>query len=157
MAETSSLITPLDFVIPPELRNLSVAERMFIQNLSPILRLSFTTSLCETETKGSCGSKGHVWMCTQDTPKAEEGSTTTLRVRKEKVRLALEWLRDHNAFYRDVKIDMSISELVLVEEGALLEGTNTIARNENNSNYKDNAGKKEHGSKKESLPHPFNK
>jgi len=90
-------------------------------------------------------------------PKAEGDSTTTLRVRKEKVRLALEWLRDHNAFYRDVKIDMSISELVLVKEGALLEGTNTIARNENNSNYKDNAGKKEHGSKKESLPHPFNK
>lgn len=114
------------FRVPSVLSNLTQAEKMLIQRVSPLVPMHHIKN-------GTCGTSGHVCAFEQDinefvqrlprrredttilrvikTMKSEIGSLSTLkkafRVRRKAVEDALVWLKKHNPLYGDIVIDMT--------------------------------------------------
>jgi len=127
------------YTLPECLQTLSHAEKMLIQRISPFVPLHHIKN-------GVFGLTGHVCAFEQDiegfvnslprqrkdvtmlkvlkTVKTEicgsrESTTVAFRVRKKKVREALEFLVEHNQEYKDVVIDMTALDWIEAEEGTL--------------------------------------
>ena len=103
--------------VPPELACLSVLEEMLVARACPIMRLY-------TKKSGHSGLSGHVINVPQnlkpldtdlprlvsDTPilyvrrTGKENDRKDFRVNRDRVRCALEWLKDHNPLYANVLI-----------------------------------------------------
>ena len=104
--------------VPPELLGLTQVEEMLISSVMPIMSLYHLPH-------GQFGYSGHIINLPQDvatfvntlprTPsqldvllvrrQGAAGSHKDFRVRRSKVLTALQWLKQHNTYYRDIHID----------------------------------------------------
>lgn len=125
--------------VPKELTGLSLAEMMLIQRASPFVPLRYIKN-------GVFGISGHVCTFEQDikgwvdtlprhktdvtmisvlkTVQTEIGNdaatqTTAYKVNKEKIEVALVWLKLHNILYGSITIDMSALNWITEKEGSL--------------------------------------
>ena len=124
--------------VPPQLSNLTLAEKMLIQLASPFIPLRHIK-------KGIFGLSGHVCCFEQDVEtfvntlprdptdvtllqvlkevSTEIGSSLTralaYRVRKAKIGDALRWLKIYNVEYKHIKIDLKALDWLGGEEGTL--------------------------------------
>lgn len=142
------------YSIPKELQNLTIAEKLLIQRISPLIPVIHIKN-------GSVGSRGHVVSFFQDisgicselpklpsevsvvkvlrsgiTAKGENVSRT-LTVNRHKVLNALKWLKVHNPLYKDVKIIESNLDWMKGKQSEDLTNVITIECNESDDEDKD--------------------
>jgi hypothetical protein len=116
--------TVVHYDIPEELADLTLAEKLLIQRLSPIIPLVHLKH-------GVYGSRGHVCTYPKDigpicnvlprlpkdveivkvvrtyTGRDGKPKSRGFNVRREKVLRALKWLKKHNPIYQDIEIQAS--------------------------------------------------
>lgn len=144
----------IKYSVPPELQNLTIAEKLLIQRISPLIPVIHIKN-------GSVGSRGHVVSFFQDIsgicnelPKlptdvsvvkilrsgitAEgENVSRTLTVNRNKVISALKWLKLHNPLYSDIKIVESNLSWMKGKQSENLENIITIECNESDDEDND--------------------
>ena len=108
--------------LPKELKNLTIAEKMLIQRVSPLIPVIHLKN-------GILGSRGHIVSFFQDlsticnifprlpsevsivrvirksTTKAGDDVSKSFTVNRMRILNALRWLKVHNPLYKDIKID----------------------------------------------------
>ena len=108
--------------LPKELKNLTIAEKMLIQRVSPLIPVIHLKN-------GVLGSRGHIVSFFQDlsticnifprlpsevsivrvirksTTKAGDDVSKSFTVNRMRILNALRWLKLHNPLYKDIKID----------------------------------------------------
>ena len=135
------------YQLPKELQDLSHAEKMLIQRVSPFVPLHHIKL-------GTWGLSGHVCAFEQDlegfcsrlprqkddvtmlkvlqSVRAEIGNVDNqacikaFRVRKQKIMKALQFLQEYNPLYHDIVIDESALDWILGDEGVLTGGEMTV-------------------------------
>jgi Helitron helicase-like domain at N-terminus len=139
----------IKYSVPPELQNLTIAEKLLIQRVSPLIPVIHIKN-------GSVGSRGHVVSFYQDIsgicnelPKLPsdvsvvkvlrsgitgkgENVSRTLTVNRCRVINALRWLKNHNPLYRDIKIIESNLGWMKGKRSENLSNVITIECNESN-------------------------
>ena len=143
---------PPNFHVPPELKNLSLAEKMLIQRVSPFVPLQHIKN-------GVMGLKGHVCAFEQKIEKlamqlprpleeidivrveqmvrSEIGSEIfhrkAFRVSRSKVITALYWLKQHNPEYFDIEIDESNLEWIGESDAGYIDVKTIVVEDDENT------------------------
>ena len=148
-----------NYHVPPELKDLTLAEKMLIQRVSPFVPLQHIKN-------GVMGLKGHVCAFEQKIDKlvsqpprpvedidmirveqmvrSEIGSDIfhrkAFRVSRRKVITALYWLKQHNPEYFDIEIDESKLEWIGDSDAGYIDVKTIIVEEEENSEKNEDKG-----------------
>ncbi len=142
------------YSLPYELQNLTIAEKLLIQRVSPLIPIIHIKN-------GSLGSRGHVVSFYQDitgicnelprlpsavsivkvirsgTSKDGEGISNSFTINRQRVISALKRLKKYNPLYRDITIKESNLSWMRGNNNVALESTVTIESNELDEEDKD--------------------
>lgn len=157
------------YSIPPELKNLTLAEKLLIQRVSPLVPVIHIKN-------GSIGSRGHVVSFFQDisgicnelpkipseiqmvkvirsgTTAAGENISNTFTVNKHRVLTALKWLKKFNPLYSDITIKESNLSWMKGKQSEQLNDVVTVECNEDDEEGED----KDKGPCENQVLEPFN-
>lgn len=137
--------------IPHELRHLTIAEKLLIQRVSPLIPVVHIKN-------GSLGSRGHIVSFFQDigeicnelprlpkdvslvkvirsgTTKTGDNISNAFTINKNRVLKALKWLKKHNPLYNDITIKESNLSWMKNRTSCKLKDTITIKSNDDEDN-----------------------